>query len=786
MSKTAKQLIEAPAQDQLSKSFLEYSMSVVYSRALPSIDGMKPVQRRLMHIMANVDRNLPSGGYVKSARPVASTMGALHPHGDSSIYTALVKLAQPFYLNVPYVDGYGNWGDISGSSAAASRYTECKLRPSALLLASEVAEDTVDMRPNYDDTMLEPSLLPVQFPALLVNGAFGIGVGFANRSVPNNPTEVMEATRFLLKNPKADLDKVMKFMPGPDFPTGGLLIGNDGIRQAYETGQGKFRIRARSTVKAGARGKHEIIFNELPYEISTEKVIEEIKNGLKEGKFAGLADAKDLTDRKNGLRIVVETKAGVRPEAVLNELYANSSLEITFGVNNTILVEGAPRTIGLLETIQLFIDFRRDVVRRRSQFRKDKRETRLHLVNGLLKALANIDEVIAIVRNADNADVASTSLQKKFKIDDVQAAYILDIPLKRLTKLDQIQLQTEKKKLEEEIAELDKILSDDKVLDSLIYKELGEVQKQIGSERKSTIVGGTLAEHVSAAKEAIVANSVEVEDGPCTIVLTPKGGLLRAEKVHGSRAVLSTVESTVKGRFLVVTNFGRGFKVDTLHVGNREAKADSVLPEKLQRGEKVVAITPLELAEGKTGGVAIGTRQGVVKITAPQWPTRSDVFTIIGLSDGDEIVNARWVDNVEETDLVFISSDTSVLPYSAKLVRPQGLSGSGMAGIKLAPNAHVVGFSVVKPEERAEAVVVTVTDKSIKASPYATGLYPTKGRATGGYSGHSLVKGEGGLVLAGVSPKGMIFTPQGVQVTIPDLVNKRATSGTKIDQEGIF
>lgn len=782
-NKIAKELIETPADNQLTKSFLEYSVSVVYSRALPRIDGFKPVQRRILHTMANIDRLLPSGGYSKSAKPVASTMGLFHPHGDSSIYMAMVKLAQDFYLNIAYVDGYGNWGDISGSSAAASRYTECKLRPEALLVTSEVNENTVDMRDNYDGTIQEPVLLPVQFPALLVNGAFGIGVGFANRSVPNNSSEVMEATRYVLKNPNASLDKVMSFMPGPDFPTGGLIIGNDGIRQAYETGSGKFRIRARHSVKATSRGKHEIVFNELPYEISTDKIIEEIKQGVKEGKFGGLADAKDLTDRKNGLRIVVETKSGVKPDVLLNELFSNTSLEITFGVNNTILVEGTPKTIGLLETIHLFLAFRRDVVYRRSEFRKNKRETRLHLINGLLKALANIDEVIKIIRAADNSVIASNGLQKKFKIDEVQAAYILDIPLKRLTKLDQIELDSEKNKLEKEVGELKEILDDPKALDSLIYKELGEVAKVIASPRKSTIVGGTLAEHLESIKEVANSAQVEVEDEVCFVGLSPKGTLTRSSG-RFTKPMRNIVETSTRGRFLAVTNLGRGFKVDALHVGERgETKFDAVLPEKLGKNETVIAISPLELSEGKQGGIALGTRGGIVKITAPQWPKTSDVFQIITLNQDDIIVGAGWVDDVETNDLVFISSDTSILPFPAVKVRPQGLSGGGMTGIKLAPDEQVVSFNVVRHADREGTVVVTGTDRTIKATPYGTGLFPYKGRATGGYSAHTLLKGEGKIVVSGVTVGGILFNNQGNIIPLPALSTKRAGSGTKLEAQ---
>lgn len=786
-NKIAKDLIDTPASEQLSKSFLEYSFSVVYSRALSAAeDGLKPVQRRLLHAMTNVDKLSPSGAHVKSAKPVATTMGLFHPHGDSSIYQALVKLAQPFYLNVPYVDGYGNWGDVSGSEAAASRYTECKLRPAALLLASEVNENTVDMRPNYDGTLEEPSLLPVQFPVLLINGSFGIGVGFANKSAPHNADEVMTATRHLLKNPKASLDEIMKFMPGPDFPTGGLIIGNDAIREAYETGQGKFRIRARAKIEPGARGRHLIVFNELPYEISTEKIIEEIKKGLSEGKFAGLFDAKDLTDRKNGLRIVVETKPGIKPDVLLNELYAGTSLEVTFGANNTVLVNGNPETVGLIKMIQIFLDFRRGVVRRRSEHRREKRANRLHLVNGLLKALASIDTVIKIVRGAENAGIASAELQKKFKIDDVQAAHILDIPLRRLTKLDQLELTNEKNKLDGEIAELDKILKDPKVLDALISKELTEVQKQISSPRKSTIVGGTLAEHLEAAKEvaSVAASALEVPDEPCYINVTPKWGIVRSSK-PSTKVMRSSLETTTRSRFVAVTNKGKGFKLDALHVGEREAKFDTVLPFKLPRGERVIAVVPMELGEGQSGGIAMGTSLGSVKITTPTWPKTMDEFTVINLDKDDEVLDAVWVDDVNAYDFVFITTDSSFLTFPADKVRPQGLSGGGVAGITL-KGTKVSSFSVVPKADRADYVVVESTGKSIKATPFLPDLYPSKGRATGGYSSYSFIKGETELVVSTVARKGNLFTDSGVVVKLPALVKKRVASGTKMEDTSLF
>ncbi len=789
---TAKQIIDTPAFEELTKDFLEYSMSVVYSRALPGIDGLKPVQRRLIFANYTIDKILPSGGYVKSAQPVSTCMGKFHPHGDSSIYQAMVKMAQPFYLNMPYYDGYGNWGDVSGSDAAASRYTEVKLHKNALLMVSEVGENTVDMRDNYSGELLEPAYsLPVQVPALLINGAFGIGVGFANNSAPHNSDEVMNATKHMLRHPNATLDEVMKYMPGPDFPTGALVIGQDGIRQAFETGRGIFRIRARATVKATTKGKHEIVFNELPYEIGTDTIIEQIKKGLKEGKFAGLYDAKDLTDRRNGLRVVIETKSGVNPQIVLNELYSNTNLEISYGVNNTILVKGEPKTIGLLETIQLFIDLRREVITRRSEFRKAKREERLHLVVGLLKALANIDEVIKIVRNSDNAQIASEGLQKKFKIDEIQSAYILEIPLRRLTKLDQIELETEKKKLEDEIAELNKILNDPKVLDDVIYKELNEVQKAVSQPRRSEIIGGTLAEHLVAAKEvaATAAESLEIPDEPTFISITPKWGIVRAKDAPTiKKPMRATVGTTTRSKFVVVTSAGRGFKVDAIHIGEKEQKLADVLPTRLEKNEQIVAVVPFQLEEGKTGGIAIGTRQGVVKITRPEWPKTMDEFSVISLTKDDYIVGASWVPDVKEYDFAFIANDSSFLTFPAEKASVQGLSAAGVAGMSLKGN-HIVSFSVVEKAKRAEYVVVETTGKTIKATPFMEDLYPSKGRATGGFSSYNFQSrlGESEVVASAVSFAGVLFTEQGQLVKLPLALNpKRVASGEKLENEGLF
>lgn len=785
----AKTIINTPVDMEVSKSYMEYSLSVVFSRALVSAtDGLKPVARRILFSMYR-DGFTPDKNYVKSARTVGNVMASLHPHGDSSIYEAMVKLAQPWYTNVKYVDGYGNWGDAGGSGAAAARYTESKLDKNALLMLNEIKENTVDMKPNYDGEEEEPTVLPVQFPSLVINGTFGLAVGFSSNMAPHNPTEVLDATRWLLTHPNADLDKIMSFIPGPDFPTGGQIIGMDAVREAYETGKGIIKIRASYHVEDAGRGKHNIVFTEMPYGVKTESIIAKIKDGIKNQKLIGIMDVKDLTDRKNGIRLVVETKAGVKPEALVMDLYKNTPLEDSFGINNVALVKenrngkfiDVPKTLGLKEQLEIFIAHRVDVVTRRSQHRKDKRDARLHILEGMLKALANIDEVIKIIRAAADSSIAQEKLMKRFKIDEIQADYILAIPLRRLTKFDQIELNEEKIKLTGEVKELEKILTDDKVLRALIGDELSAVRKQLDRPRKSVLVGGSLAEHMEEAKKVAKTASVEVADEPCKVFLTRSGAFVRSSKDKVTGAV-SEALTTTRGKFLVVTSQARVFRIDALHVGEKSTPASSVLPEKLERNERIVCVTPVALPEGKTsGGIAMGTKLGVVKLQPVNWPTKTDDFSILNLAAGDEIVNARWVEDVENADYVFISSDSSLLTFKASAVRGQAaLTSGGMAGMKLAADCHVVSFDVVTAEEKDSAVVFTVSDANNgKASKYS--LFNQKGRATGGMRSMRFGRGETSLVLATVGVNPEVVGADGKVIKLPAVDPRRDGPGKPLE-----
>jgi DNA gyrase subunit A len=401
----------------------------------------------------------------------------------------------------------------------------------------------------------------------------------------------------------------------------------------------------------------------------------------------------------------------------------------------------------------------------------------------MLKALdkKNIDKVIAIIRAAADAEIAQKNLMKQFSLDEVQADYILAIPLRRLTKYDQIELENEKKKLEAELKELMAILKDESVLRQVIVKELDEVKKAVPSPRKSVIVGGTVAEAQAAAKDIVANSSVEIEDEECFVVLTNKGTISRVTKAPAGAH--SAAKATTRGKFIAVTNKGRAFRLETITVGTRAAVVSSVLPEKLPKGESVIAVTPTDLAEGQTGGIAMGTRKGVVKIAAPQWPVRSDDFSVIGLDADDEILSARWVDDVKSADLVFVSSDSSLLTFSAEKVRPQGLSGAGMAGIKLAPEQSAIAFSVVLADEKAKTMVTTYTGQTIKTSAF--GEFPAKGRATGGVRSHKFLRGESSLRLASVSVGGLLYASDGKEVPLPK-PSKRDASGTKFEDETIF
>ena len=878
-------IVETPLNDEMSKSFLEYAYSVIYARALPDArDGLKPVQRRIVYQMGEMNLT-PDRPYMKSARVVGEVMGKLHPHGDSAIYEAMVRLAQPFAMRLPLVDGHGNFGSLD-DGPAASRYTEARLGPAALGMNADIDEDTVDFTPNYDNKLKEPTVLPAAIPNLLVNGGSGIAVGMATNLATHNLGEVVNAAKFLMAHPDATLEQLMRYVPGPDWPTGGTIIGRDGIREAYATGRGTLTTRAATHIEHVTARKQAIVVTELPYMVGPEKVIERISDGVKNRKLEGISGAFDLTDRHNGTRIVIEIKTGFDPHAVLVQLFKHTPLQDNFAMNNVALVDGRPHTMGLKEMLQVWVDHRRVVIRRRSEYRKKKALERLHLVEGLLLAMLDIDEVIQVIRTSDDADAAKTRLMAVFDLDEVQAQYILDLRLRRLTKMNRIELEAERDDLKKRIEELTRILASAEALDHVVTSEMDEAVDKWGSPRRTVLLDadpdGTLTPVVAqgsgtsgisksaleAVKSATTISSAEadvaaaaaaakktgeqsaltgalkIEDEPCVVMMSATGLIARTtpsamdvfnsrsasdERLHDDQ-ITTIFRTSTRATYGLVTSAGRLVLAHVVDLPALPASATLSLQGGVQaddlismtestdpvRGERVVTAIAMEQSadNGENGGdgettaeakplpsLAIGTRNGVVKRWNREAPTTMDSWPVIDVKDGDEVVFAAVAE--DDDRLVFVSSDSSLLTFDAKNVRPQGRTAGGMAGIKLAEGAHVMAFNVVPAgkvawtyEEGengltsgAGAVVLTVAgdedalpgteNGAAKVTPLE--MYPTKGRATGGVRSQRFLKGQNTLILAWVGPYPLhASTSAGSPVELPKPDMRRDGSGVDL------
>ncbi|WP_302457517.1 DNA topoisomerase (ATP-hydrolyzing) subunit A [uncultured Bifidobacterium sp.] len=881
-------IVETPLNEEMSKSFLEYAYSVIYARALPDArDGLKPVQRRIVYQMGEMNLT-PDRPYMKSARVVGEVMGKLHPHGDSAIYEAMVRLAQPFAMRLPLVDGHGNFGSLD-DGPAASRYTEARLGPAALGMNADIDEDTVDFTPNYDNKLKEPTVLPAAIPNLLVNGGSGIAVGMATNLATHNLGEVVNAAKFLMAHSDATLEQLMRYVPGPDWPTGGTIIGRDGIREAYATGRGTLTTRAATHIEHVTARKQAIVVTELPYMVGPEKVIERISDGVKNRKLEGISGAFDLTDRHNGTRIVIEIKTGFDPHAVLVQLFKHTPLQDNFAMNNVALVEGRPHTMGLKEMLQVWVDHRRVVIRRRSEYRKKKALERLHLVEGLLLAMLDIDEVIQVIRTSDDADAAKSRLMVVFDLDEVQAQYILDLRLRRLTKMNRIELEAERDDLKKRIEELTRILASAEALDQVVTDEMDEAVAKWGSPRRTVLLDadpdGTLTpvvaqgagasgvsksalEAVKAAttissaeadvaaaaaaakktgEQSTLTGALKIEDEPCVVMMSATGLIARttpsAMDVFNARStsderlrddqITTIFETSTRATYGLVTSAGRLVLAHVVDLPALPAAATLSLKGGVQadeligmtestdpiRGERVITAIAMEQpTSGKTsakdesedGGaaeakplpsLAIGTRNGVIKRWNREAPTTMDSWPVIDLKDGDEVVFAAVAE--DDDRLVFISSDSSLLTFKAKNVRPQGRTAGGMAGIKLAKGARVAAFNVVPAGKVAwtyeegengltsgsGAVVLTVAGDSdalpgtengaAKVTPLE--MYPTKGRATGGVRSQRFLKGQNTLILAWVGLYPLhASTSAGSPVELPKPDMRRDGSGVDL------
>ncbi|HWU47076.1 MAG TPA: DNA topoisomerase IV subunit A, partial [Humibacter sp.] len=807
---TTERIEDVDVSTEMQGSFLEYAYSVIYARALPDArDGLKPVQRRILYQMSEMGLR-PDRGHVKSARVTGEVMGKLHPHGDSAIYDALVRMAQDFTLRVPLIDGHGNFGSLDDGPAAA-RYTEARLAPAALAMTEDLDEDVVDFVPNYDNQLTQPEVLPSAFPNLLVNGASGIAVGMATNMAPHNLIEVIGAARHLIAHPDATLDDLMEYVPGPDLPGGGTIVGLDGIRDAYSTGRGSFKTRAKVNVEAITARKSGLVVTELPYLVGPEKVIEKIKDGVTSKKLNGISDVTDLSDRSRGLRLVIGIKTGFSPEAVLEQLYRYTPLEDSFAINNVALVDGGPQTLGLRDLLQVYIDHRISVVTRRSRYRLARKQERLHLVEGLLIAIVDIDEVIQVIRTSDDTDQARSRLMDVFDLSQVQAEYILELRLRRLTRFSRIELEAERDTLQQEIAALQELLSSEERIRSLVSDELDEVAERFGTPRRTLLTAArpSIASAGSRKNQA----TLEVADAPCRVYLSVTGRIARVDAAPGEDglldaasldripmparrskhdAVISTIRTTSRSEIGAVTSTGRLIRfspvdlpsvpANSVQLGAGVKVADYLALA--DRTERVLALVELE----SLIPIALGTAQGVVKRVTPGDWANKPVFDIIALKPGDRVIGASPA--CDDDELVFVASDGQLLRFAASGVRPQGRGAGGMAGLSLGSGASAVFFGVVPASVRDGAVVVTVATNSTtlagtdagsgKVSAFAE--FPAKGRATGGVRAQRFLKGEDQLTVAWVGPApARAVGPDGATRQLPENGAKRDASGTPLE-----
>lgn len=691
---------------EMQSSFLEYSMSVIVSRALPDVrDGLKPVHRRILYAM-NESGYTPNRPHMKSARTVGDVIGKYHPHGDAAVYDTMVRLAQPFSMRVPLVDGHGNFGSIDGDSAAAMRYTEARLDKAAMELLRDLDKETVDFQPNYDESLEEPVVLPARFPNLLVNGSSGIAVGMATNIPPHNLNETIDATCLMLDNPDITTEELMKALPGPDFPTGGIVMGKKGIIDAYETGRGSLTVRARCEIQEGKNGKAAIVVKEIPYQVNRQRLLEKLGDLVREKKLPEISNIHDGADR-HGIDIIIDLKKDAIPQVVLNKLYKHTQLQVGFGVIMLALVEGVPRVLSLKEMLHYYIKHQEEVIVRRTRYELTKAEERAHILKGLIIALDNIDEVITIIRSSQTDKEAAEQLTKRFGLSKKQTDAILEMKLRRLTGLERGKIEGELNELLERIAYYKLVLSDPAQVRDIIKKELLEIKKKYGSARKTLLS--------EAAKELDVEDLIAEEN---MVVTVTKAGYIKRLPVatyrqqkrggKGMQGVNLKDNDYVEHLFIASTHsymlfFSTKGKVYRLKVYE--------LPEASRhaRGTAIVNLLPLERGETISAVIAtkdfpqneylmFATAHGMVKKTSMDLydRTRRDGLIAINLKDGDELISVRRVAPGEK--VIMVSSVGKAIMWDESEVRAMGRGTTGVRGMNVPPLARVLGMEITHPD----------------------------------------------------------------------------------------
>ncbi len=754
---------------EMQHSYLDYAMSVIVSRALPDVrDGLKPVHRKILYGMFD-GGYLPDRGYVKCARVVGDVMGNYHPHGDVAIYDALVRMGQPWSLRYPLIDGNGNFGSPGNDRQAAMRYTECRLDSLTMAMLQDIREDTVDFVPNYDGRAEEPVVLPARFPNLLVNGSEGIAVGMATRIPPHNLREIAAAVQWCLENPDADeqttLDALMKLVKGPDFPTRGLIVGTSGIEDAYRTGRGSIRMRAVVDVEEDRKGRTTLVVTELPYQVNPDNLAQRIAELVKEGKLSGIADIRDESSGRTGMRLVLVLKRDAIPKVVLNNLYKHTQLQETFGANMLALVDGVPRTLNLAQFVRYYVDHQIEVIQRRTRFRLRKAEERAHILRGYAKALDLLDEVIALIRRSPTVEEARTGLIQLLDVDEVQATAILDLQLRRLAALERQKILDELTEIEQRIADLKDILDKPERQRQIVSEELAQVVEKYGDDRRTRIVpyeGEVSAEDLIARQDVVV-----------TITRTgyakrTRADLYRTQRRGGKGVTGATLrQDDIVSHFFVCsthdwilffTNKGRVYRAKAYELpeASRAARGQHVAnllafqPD--EHIAQVIRIPDYQAAPY----LVLATRNGLVKKTALEEfdSNRSGGIIAINLRDGDELVGAALIG--PEDDLLLVSKNAQAIRFNAtdEVLRPMGRATSGVIGMRFSDNDELLAMEVVR-----EGMDVLVATRGGYAKRTPIEEYPVQGRGGKGVLTAKITERRGELVGAiVVNPEDELFT----------------------------
>ncbi len=699
-----KNIIEVNIEDEMKTSYLDYAMSVIVSRALPDVrDGLKPVHRRILYAMNELGLS-PEKQYRKSARVVGDVLGKYHPHSDASVYDAMVRLAQDFNTRYPLVDGHGNFGSIDGDSPAAMRYTEVKMTKLATEMLRDINKETIDYRPNFDETLKEPVVLPSRFPNLLVNGSSGIAVGMATNIPPHNLKEVIDGLIMLIDDPDTDIDELMQVIKGPDFPTGAFIMGREGIKSAFKTGRGKLKLRAVAEIEEHSRGRNKIVVTELPYQVNKAKLIEKIAELVRDKKIEGISDLRDESDRE-GMRIVIELKRDANPNIVLNNLYKQTQLETTFGVIMLALVNEEPKILNLKQALVYYLDHQKEIIIRRTQFDLNKAEDRAHIVEGLRIALDNIDEIINIIRGSKEESIAKEKLMENFGLSERQAQAILDMRLRRLTGLEREKLEEEYESLIKEINRLKEILSNERLIYQVIKDELLEIKEKHGDRRRTRIM--------PSADEIDIEDMIEEED--VIITLTHFGYIKRVpEDMYktqrrggkGITGLTTREEDFVEDLFitsthdtiLFFTNKGKVYSLKAYEIpeGKRQARGTAIINLlNLTGDERVSAVIPIEKYDPESNLVLI-TKKGIIKKTKLERfkNIRKNGIIAISLREDDELIGVRKTNGKRE--LIVVTSNGMSIRFSEEDVREMGRNAMGVKAITLKDDDEVVAMDLIE------------------------------------------------------------------------------------------